>query len=85
MPDEIKAKIEYIADHYGLEHQKLKMCEELAELIQALLKGDIKNIIEEMADVRLMWLQLVYLMQNQGDINQIMVDKINRQIKRINE
>ena len=45
-------KTKAIADHYGKEHQTIKAMEELAELIQALAKGDIENIKEEIADVR---------------------------------
>lgn len=46
-------KIKAIADHYGKEHQTIKAIEELAELIQALAKGDIENIKEEIADEEL--------------------------------
>lgn len=54
-------KIKAIADHYGKEHQTIKAMEELAELIQALAKGDIDNIKEEIADVRVMLEQIEYL------------------------
>ena len=40
-------KTKAIADHYGKEHQTIKAMEELAELIQALAKGDLDNIKEE--------------------------------------
>ena len=45
----------------GKEHQTIKAIEELAELIQALAKGDIENIKEEIADVRIMLEQIEYL------------------------
>lgn len=54
-------KTKEIADHYGKEHQTVKAIEELAELIQALAKGDIENIKEEIADVRVMLEQIEYL------------------------
>lgn len=50
-----------IADYYGKEHQTIKAMEELAELIQALAKGDLENIKEEIADVRVMLEQIEYL------------------------
>lgn len=50
-----------IADHCGKEHQTIKAMEELAELIQALAKGDTYNIKEEIADVRVMLEQIEYL------------------------
>ena len=54
-------KTKAIADYYGKEHQTIKAIEELAELIQALAKGDIENIKEEIADVRVMLEQIEYL------------------------
>ena len=43
---------------YGERSQKLKLCEECAELIQAVLKGNIVHIAEEMADVQILLDQL---------------------------
>lgn len=40
--------------HYGLKVQKQQFIQELAELIVALTKNDIDNLIEEMADVQVM-------------------------------
>ena len=61
--------IKSIADHYGLELQKEKAIEELAELIQILAKGDFEGnskdtsrLIEEVADVEIMLEQLKYLL-----------------------
>ena len=54
-------KTKAIADHYGKKHQTIKAIEELAELIQALAKGDTDNIKEEIADVRVMLEQIEYL------------------------
>lgn len=48
----------FIFAQYGEKPQKLKLCEECAELIQALLKGNIVHIAEEMADVQILLDQL---------------------------
>ncbi len=49
--------------HYGRQHQQTKAVEELGELQVAILKSldgrcNIKNIIEEIADVEIMLVQL---------------------------
>lgn len=73
-----------IADHYGKEHQTVKATEELAELIQALARGDAANIKEEMADVLVMIGQLQYLYDvSEIELNRIMFSKIIRQLERI--
>ena len=58
------------AEHYGFEHQKLKLIEEMAELTQALLKGNIESIVEEMADVEILLDQIRYLIfsSSEGDL-----------------
>lgn len=73
-----------IADHYGKEHQTIKAMEELAELIQALARGDEANIKEEVADVLVMIGQLQHLYEiSEIEISRIMFRKIIRQIERI--
>lgn len=80
----MKKGIKLIADHYGNEHQTVKAMEELAELIQALARGDEANIKEEMADVFVMLEQLKYLHRiSEIEISRIMFRKITRQIERI--
>lgn len=71
-----------IADHYGAENQKKKLIEEMGELIQAVCKDDLPGIIEECADVRVM-IQMVYLMGAGKPMDQIMGDKVKRQIERM--
>ena len=44
----------FIIEHYGIEKQKIQLIQELSELITALTKGDLQNIIEEIADVQFM-------------------------------
>ena len=73
-----------IADYYGKEHQTIKAIEELAELIQALAKGDIENIKEEIADVRVMLEQIEYLYGISDDaITLRMCAKLWRQLERM--
>ena len=76
--------IKIIADHYGKENQTIKAIEELAELIQALAKGDIENIKEEIADVRVMLEQIEYLYGVSDDeITLRMCPKLCRQLERM--
>lgn len=77
-------KTKAIADYYGKEHQTIKTIEELAELIQALAKGDIENIKEEIADVRVMLEQIEYLYGISDDaITLRMCAKLWRQLERM--
>jgi NTP pyrophosphatase (non-canonical NTP hydrolase) len=86
-------KAEKIIKHYGTAHQKIKLCEECAELIQAVCKsldnGSADNItedmIEEMADVQIMLIQFRHILPNyQYDrLYEIQRQKLDRQLKRI--
>lgn len=67
---EIDSRLKKIADHYGFDAQAEKAIEEMAELIVAiknLKKNDgneadyFLNYIEELADVKIMIDQLIYL------------------------
>lgn len=40
-----------IFNHYGIDNQKNQLIQELSELIVAITKNDLENVIEEMADV----------------------------------
>lgn len=80
----------YILDFYGLRHQKAKMIEELAELIVALQKNLLTDtedltseILEEIADVQIMILQLLSYKGEYSKVYEIMDYKLNRQIERI--
>ena len=66
----LKENIKTIADYYGEENQIDKTIEEMAELTQALIKykhsgGDLfkGQVIEEIADVKIMIEQLEYLLK----------------------
>ena len=87
----MKQKIKTIADHYGLNHQLMKMVEELNELALECAKSWEKksitaNLIPELADVEVMLEQIKYLGGiEQSDIDEVKKFKINRQLKRIAE
>lgn len=84
-------KVKFIAEHYGKERQLVKTMEELAELIQAIAKYHLKPteenkaaIIEEIADVNIMMIQLDILLQLDEKLIADTIDaKIDRQIARI--
>ena len=68
-------------EHYGSEAQTKKLVEELAELITAIARDDIRAVREEMADVEVMIMQF-----KQGfdiDTLPIMNYKLNRTMARI--
>ena len=85
-----KCECEQICKHYGIESQKGILTEECAELIQAVQKckrnnTDIsKNLKEEIADVMIMCLQMREFV-GKGNIDDIIVSKLQRQIERIEE
>lgn len=79
-----------IADHYGLEGQLHQLIEEMAELTQAICKHFRgykveRNLIEELADVKLMLDQVIYLMGCECQVQQVMKQKIERTLERIGE
>lgn len=94
-------KIKEIADYYKIEKQQRQLAEECAELIQATSKymryreqayassNDwtyIQDVIEEIADVEIMLEEMKYLLNiNKDAIEQIKINKIERQLKRIQE
>lgn len=84
------AQANLILDHYGIEHQKAKTIEELAELIVALQKNLLTDteeltseILEEIADIQIMILQLLSHKGEYSKVYEIMDYKLNRQIERI--
>lgn len=78
-------KLARISVHYGKNVQKLKTCEECAELIQAVLKGDIRHIAEEIADVEIMTEQLKMLYGFDDLVDEFKEMKIERQLARMKE
>ncbi len=76
--------------HYGVIHQKSKTIEELAELIVALqkdlLEGKQKHsraVLEEIADVKIMLIQMLFDEDDEEFVEKIMRQKLERQLKRI--
>lgn len=92
-----KMKLRDIANYYGRATQSRQCIEECAELIQAINKWDraqssgdpekvkkaVGSIVEEIADVRIMLDQLIYLYGCNEEVDKMMDGKINRQIVRI--
>nr|DAW57661.1 MAG TPA: nucleoside triphosphate pyrophosphohydrolase [Caudoviricetes sp.] len=86
------AQANLILDHYGIEHQKAKTIEELAELIVALQKnllsdtdGLSREVLEEIADVEIMILQLLSYKGEFSIVYEIIDQKLGRQLDRIKE
>lgn len=87
--------IEFIADTYGFSAQILQLSEECTELslaaqkIKRNLSGDKKisldNLIEEMADVKIMISQIEYLLKCKGEVDKVVENKLNRTLRRIKE
>ena len=86
----IKEQARQILNHYGMQHQKAKAIEELAELIVALQKDILdgkeshsRAVLEEIADVHIM---LTQLLDDEGDkttVSLIVDKKLKRQMRRI--
>lgn len=87
-------RLQMLADAYGLNAHFLQLMEEMAELTQALCKLSRLNIngvplrktteeinadvLEELADVKLVLDQIIYLMNNEEFIKTIAVGKMQR-------
>lgn len=94
--EEYQNNIIAIADTYGYDAQSRQLIEEMAELTQAINKAwrmgndfdnllvQKRNIKEEIADVTIMLEQIKYLLQiSDSDINEIIEQKLSRQLERI--
>lgn len=87
--------IRTIVGYYGADAQSMQTCEECAELIQAVSKLSrsdtntkfverIKNLTEEIADVRIMMSQLMQLYGiPETEIATLVERKLQRQLERI--
>ena len=78
----MEEKIKLIVEHFGLEHQKIKLLEECAELLQGYFKKDTENVLEEIADISVLVDQITLKVPI---IKEIKKNKINRTILRIEE
>ena len=79
-----KEQLQEIVNHYGADHQKDKLFEEMAELQKEVCKekdgkGDIPHIAEELADVSIMLrqMQIIYGITDE-QIEQVVQEKIER-------
>lgn len=91
----LKEKIKRIAEHYGYSKQKMIAIEELSELTKAICKlerADVdkpeyverfKDVLEEIADVEIMIIQLIHLMNCDEKVEQIISEKVERQLERM--
>lgn len=88
---DIDPRVKKIADHFGFEAQSEKSIEEMAELIVAikhLKKRDesaadhLVNFIEELADVKIMIDQLIYLNDKDAPDDMKVEQEIERKIER---
>ena len=84
-----KEQLQEIINHYGANHQKDKLFEEMAELQKEACKekdgkGNIQHIAEGLADVYivLQQMQLIYGITDE-QIEQVVQEKIERTLDRI--
>lgn len=85
-----ESKLLFLINHYGTLNQKLIAIEEMAELQKAIIKHirkeleeNINLVIEEIDDVQVMLEQLKMIFSCKSKIDEIMDEKIDRQIKRV--
>lgn len=88
----IDERYDRIIGYYGFYHQSQKLCEECGELISAMMKYNIEpyakqqeHLLEELADVQVVWRQMVAFMGAEKIVEEIMNNKLERQLKRIRE
>lgn len=93
--DNLDPRIKKIVEHYGTKSQCGQAIEECGELIVALCKlirygvrnWDLnrQNVIGEIADVKVMIEQLEYILGCRDEVEKVMNQKLDRQIRRIND
>lgn len=90
----VNPRIRAIADHYGTAAQLDKLVEECIELAHAVQrlkanKGPAVDVLEEIADVRIVAEQVTYLLSDDDDcfviVERIAREKIARTERRIEE
>ena len=78
-----------VLEHFGFNRQKVKAVEELSELQNAILRdldgrGNYNNIVEEIADVEIMLIELKTMYEiPPSEIEEIKANKILRLKRRI--
>ena len=88
-------KVKYIADEYGIHHQLIKLVEEMSEVTKEITKllnaTDDKEVLdiyrntlpEELADLSLVYDQVVYLIGCKGRVDAVRQYKATREVRRI--
>ena len=76
-------KIEKIAQRNGIATIKLKLGEEARELVEAVWNNDHDNIIEEVADVFIVAMQYVKLLDVEDELKEVHEQKIKRTMERL--
>ena len=85
-----ESKLLFLINHYGTKKQQDIAIEELAELQKAIIKyrrdpsdKTKEAVVEEIADVQVMLEQLKMIFSCKSKTDEIMDEKIDRQIKRV--
>lgn len=93
----MQSKLEYIADNYGIKNQLIKLVEEMSEVTKEITKllnaTEDKEILEiyrntlpkELADLSVVYDQVVYLMDCKAKVEAVREYKVAREIRRIKE
>lgn len=68
---------------HGLYNQRDKLVEELSELLVAITHDYLGNMLEEMADVRIMIDQMTYLYDAEEVVEKLVEQKIERTLERM--
>lgn len=84
----IKSKCHKIADHHGYGEQSRMLQEECGELVRAVNKhhrnGNMDNLIEELADVQIMMIQILYLLRlDEETYRKKIMSKLDRELERM--
>ena len=81
-----------IREYYGVAHQLNKLVEEMSELTREIMKynndgkDNVDSMLSEMADVNVLMMQLeIALDTGAYSIDERMIDKIDREVKRIQD
>lgn len=81
--EKYEAAIRRIADINGIYNQRDKLVEELSELLVAITHDYLGNMLEEMADVRIMIDQMAYIYDAEEVVEKLMEKKIKRTLERM--
>lgn len=84
----IKSKCHKIADYHGYGEQSRMLQEECGELVQAVNKhhrnGNMVTLIEELADVQIMMIQILYLLRlDEEAYRKKIMSKLDRELERM--